>query len=146
MATQRTSFTKLQRDRAKKAKAAAKRERRLERAAEARTGADASEFETSNEGPISAAELLQTEARLSPRHPQQHRRVVAPALEQPADLPLCPGEGDRQESQHCRHGKDRGPQKAIAHFETPQGNSFSTAGPVTFCPVGNFGNFTSTVV
>ena len=58
MATQRTSFTKLQRDRAKKAKAAAKRERRLERAAEARTGADASEFETPHEGPISAAELL----------------------------------------------------------------------------------------
>ena len=31
MATQRTSFTKLQRDRAKKAKAAAKREKRQER-------------------------------------------------------------------------------------------------------------------
>jgi len=60
MATQRTSFTKLQRDRAKKAKAAAKRERRLERAAEARTGSDADDFETSSsaEGPISAAELL----------------------------------------------------------------------------------------
>ena len=59
MATQRTSFTKLQRDRAKKAKAAAKRERRLERAAEARTGDSAPEFETSpHEGPISAAELL----------------------------------------------------------------------------------------
>lgn len=59
MATQRTSFTKLQRDRAKKAKAAAKRERRLERAAEARTGNDAAdEFESSAEGPISAAELL----------------------------------------------------------------------------------------
>ena len=61
MATQRTSFTKLQRDRAKKAKAAAKRERRLERAAEAKTASDdetptASE---SAEGPISAAELLQ---------------------------------------------------------------------------------------
>ena len=59
MATQRTSFTKLQRDRAKKAKAAAKRERRLERAAEARSHSDADdEFETSAEGPISAAELL----------------------------------------------------------------------------------------
>jgi hypothetical protein len=61
MATQRTSFTKLQRDRAKKAKAAAKRERRIERAAEAKT---ASEDETTDstesaEGPISAAELLQ---------------------------------------------------------------------------------------
>lgn len=62
MATQRTSFTKLQRDRAKKAKAAAKRERRLERAAEARTpDADADGFDAaaeSAEGPISAAELL----------------------------------------------------------------------------------------
>jgi hypothetical protein len=58
MATQRTSFTKLQRDRAKKAKAAAKRERRLERAAEARETAAADDSETSTEGPISAAELL----------------------------------------------------------------------------------------
>jgi hypothetical protein len=60
MATQRTSFTKLQRDRAKKAKAAAKRERRLERAAEARSGhADVPEDGTPLEGPISAADLLQ---------------------------------------------------------------------------------------
>jgi hypothetical protein len=60
MATQRTSFTKLQRDRAKKAKAAAKRERRLERAAEAKENAadDDSETSSSAEGPISAAELL----------------------------------------------------------------------------------------
>lgn len=62
MATQRTSFSKLQRDRAKKAKAAAKRERRLERSAEARTGTDEVEgaegTEDSGEGPISAAELL----------------------------------------------------------------------------------------
>jgi hypothetical protein len=58
MATQRTSFTKLQRDRAKKAKAAAKREKRLERAAEARTASDNDDVETSGEGPISAAELL----------------------------------------------------------------------------------------
>jgi hypothetical protein len=59
MATQRTSFTKLQRDRAKKAKAAAKREKRLERAAEAREGSSAEDVETTNgEGPISAAELL----------------------------------------------------------------------------------------
>jgi hypothetical protein len=59
MATQRTSFTKLQRDRAKKAKAAAKRERRLERAAEAKENSSADdESETSTEGPISAAELL----------------------------------------------------------------------------------------
>jgi len=59
MATQRTSFTKLQRDRAKKAKAAAKRERRLERAAEAKENASADDSDTSSaEGPISAAELL----------------------------------------------------------------------------------------
>ena len=60
MATQRTSFSKLQRDRAKKAKAAAKREKRLERAAEARTGPDEVEGveDESGEGPISAAELL----------------------------------------------------------------------------------------
>jgi hypothetical protein len=58
MATQRTSFTKLQRDRAKKAKAAAKRERRLERAAEARNHSDDELPDTSGEGPISAAELL----------------------------------------------------------------------------------------
>jgi hypothetical protein len=61
MATQRTSFTKLQRDRAKKAKAAAKRERRIERAAEARNGTedgDGDAVESSTEGPISAAELL----------------------------------------------------------------------------------------
>ena len=63
MATQRTSFTKLQRDRAKKAKAAAKRERRLERSAENRNATpDSDEIPTSDddpgEGPISAAELL----------------------------------------------------------------------------------------
>ena len=59
MATQRTSFTKLQRDRAKKAKAAAKRERRMERAAEAKENAAADDSDTSSEeGPISAAELL----------------------------------------------------------------------------------------
>ncbi len=59
MATQRTSFTKLQRDRAKKAKAAAKREKRMERAAEAKTAADTvDETSVDGEGPISAAELL----------------------------------------------------------------------------------------
>lgn len=61
MATQRTSFTKLQRDRAKKAKAAAKREKRMERAAEARTASDeevTDETSGDGEGPISAAELL----------------------------------------------------------------------------------------
>jgi hypothetical protein len=58
MATQRTSFTKLQRDRAKKAKAAAKREKRLERSAEARLASDDDTVEENPEGPISAAELL----------------------------------------------------------------------------------------
>ena len=59
MATQRTSFTKLQRDRAKKAKAAAKREKRLERAAEAKNpDTDEIPESASGEGPISAAELL----------------------------------------------------------------------------------------
>jgi hypothetical protein len=60
MATQRTSFTKLQRDRAKKAKAAAKREKRLERSAEARnpTADDVEVTSDPGEGPISAAELL----------------------------------------------------------------------------------------
>ena len=58
MATQRTSFTKLQRDRAKKAKAAAKRERRLERAAEAKNPSVSEEFDASPDGTISAAELL----------------------------------------------------------------------------------------
>ena len=61
MATQRTSFTKLQRDRAKKAKAAAKREKRIERAAEAKLASEeeAPEPIEGGEGPISAAELLQ---------------------------------------------------------------------------------------
>jgi len=60
MATQRTSFTKLQRDRAKKAKAAAKREKRQERAAEAKNPSEEPDDVeiTSGEGPISAAELL----------------------------------------------------------------------------------------
>ena len=54
MATKRTSFGKLQRDRAKQANAAAKRERRLERAA-ADTTATATIPE---EGELSAAQLL----------------------------------------------------------------------------------------
>ena len=59
MATQRTSFTKLQRDRAKKAKAAAKREKRQERAAEAKNPSEElDDVVVSTEGPISAAELL----------------------------------------------------------------------------------------
>jgi hypothetical protein len=54
MATRRTSFSKLQRDRAKQAAAAAKRERRAERAnAETET-----EIEIPTEGELSPAELL----------------------------------------------------------------------------------------
>ncbi|HJR25669.1 MAG TPA: hypothetical protein VJ804_09360 [Acidimicrobiales bacterium] len=57
MAAQRTSFEKLQRDRAKKAKAAAKREKRLEK------GTEEAEEETlpplADTGPeLTAAELL----------------------------------------------------------------------------------------
>jgi hypothetical protein len=53
MATRRTSFGKLQRDRAKQANAAAKRERRLERATAEETDA------IPTEGELSAAQLLQ---------------------------------------------------------------------------------------
>ena len=58
MGAQRTTFDKLQRDRAKKAKQAAKRERRQERSAD---NGDASEPEInlSGEGPLTAAELMQ---------------------------------------------------------------------------------------
>jgi hypothetical protein len=61
MGVQRTSFEKLQRERAKKAKAAAKRARREERAAEAASDDDAlvQGAETGDsEAPLSAAELL----------------------------------------------------------------------------------------
>jgi len=56
---QRTTFDKLQRDRAKKAKQAAKRERRLEKSAD-----DGSENESDvalpeGEGPLTATELMQ---------------------------------------------------------------------------------------
>ena len=59
MATQRTTFEKLQRDRAKKAKAAAKRERRLERRAEAAEGTPAEPSPADGLGELSAAELLE---------------------------------------------------------------------------------------
>jgi hypothetical protein len=52
---QRTSFSKLQRDRDKKAKAAAKRERRQERSAEA---AARQPVDQPSDGELSAAELL----------------------------------------------------------------------------------------
>ena len=53
MATRRTSFGKLQRDRAKQATAAAKRERRQDRTAAVETE------EIPTEGDLSAAQLLQ---------------------------------------------------------------------------------------
>lgn len=62
MGVQRTSFEKLQRERAKKAKAAAKRARREERAAEAEAApSDADVLAPESEDPmatLSAAELL----------------------------------------------------------------------------------------
>lgn len=57
MAVQRTSFEKLQRDRAKKAKAAAKRERRLERSGPSDNSEPVIDLGSSAE-PLSAAELL----------------------------------------------------------------------------------------
>jgi hypothetical protein len=61
MGVQRTSFEKLQRERAKKAKAAAKRERRDERSAEAAPDADVLDPDPESDDPmaeLSAAELL----------------------------------------------------------------------------------------
>ena len=57
MAAQRTSFDKLQRDRAKKAKAAAKRERRLEK--NDGEGTEAPEVTVPTEGELSAPQLLE---------------------------------------------------------------------------------------
>jgi Short C-terminal domain len=59
MATHRTTFDKLQRERAKKAKAAAKRERRLERRTEAVETAPAEGSPDGGLGMLSAAELLE---------------------------------------------------------------------------------------
>jgi hypothetical protein len=56
MAVQRTSFEKLQRDRAKKAKAMAKRERRLEKPDENAEGEELAPLEDGEE--LSAPELL----------------------------------------------------------------------------------------
>ena len=60
MAAQRSTFGKLERDRAKKAKAAAKRERRLERRSEAEAPAADTAPDGRRDGPdgISAADLL----------------------------------------------------------------------------------------
>ena len=56
MGAQRTTFEKLQRDRAKKAKAAAKRERRLEKPDDE---AEAPEITVPTEGELSAPQLLE---------------------------------------------------------------------------------------
>lgn len=58
MGAQRTTFDKLQRDRAKKAKQAAKRERRQEKAAENGEETDDVSLPT-GEGALTAAELMQ---------------------------------------------------------------------------------------
>jgi hypothetical protein len=59
MGAQRTTFDKLQRDRAKKAKQAAKRERRQEKSAETDTETDPDITLPSGEGPLTAEELMQ---------------------------------------------------------------------------------------
>jgi len=79
MAAQRTSFEKLQRDRAKKAKAAAKRERRLERSAEAAEppNGDGPLDEAAISVPgeeLSAAELL---ARIESIHKQFDAETIS---------------------------------------------------------------------
>jgi hypothetical protein len=58
MATRRTTFDKLQRERAKKAKAAAKRERRQERGAEEEDGTDET-LDLVAEEQLSPGELLE---------------------------------------------------------------------------------------
>lgn len=59
MATQRTSFAKLQRDRAKKAKAAMKRERRLAARRAAQTQTENPPVQHDEGGELSAAALLE---------------------------------------------------------------------------------------
>ena len=59
MGAQRTTFDKLQRDRAKKAKQAAKRERRLEKSAENGEESEAELALPEGEGALTAAELMQ---------------------------------------------------------------------------------------
>ena len=58
MAAQRTSFEKLQRDRAKKAKAAAKREKRLDKGTETEEGEEETMAPSEPGTELSAAELL----------------------------------------------------------------------------------------
>ena len=59
MGAQRTTFDKLQRDRAKKAKQAAKRERRQEKSAENGEETDPDIALPAGEGALTAAELMQ---------------------------------------------------------------------------------------
>ena len=70
MGVQRTSFDKLQRDRAKKAKAAAKRERRLEKGNEEPQDDDAPLAPLDEGAKLSASELLERVAEI-------HRRFEA---------------------------------------------------------------------
>ena len=85
MAGQRTTFAKLQRDRAKKAKADAKRERRHDRSTEPDTETGSSEAPAAGGQVLSASELLR-------RVEDIHRRFDAGKLsyeefeEQKADL------------------------------------------------------------
>ena len=59
MGAQRTTFDKLQRDRAKKAKQAAKRERRQEKATETGEETETDISLPAGEGALTAAELMQ---------------------------------------------------------------------------------------
>jgi hypothetical protein len=72
MGAQRSSFAKLQRDRAKKAKAAAKREKRLERDDSPETEETAAPL-PSGGGELSAAELLDLVERL---HKQYESKAI----------------------------------------------------------------------
>lgn len=68
MGANRTTFEKLQRDRAKKAKAAAKRERRINGSSEPSTSTDPTVSEewtvADSEEPLSAAQLLEAVEQL----------------------------------------------------------------------------------
>ncbi len=76
MGAQRTSFAKLQRDRAKKAKAAAKRAERQDRLSDPDVAAEGTEFEPLPDGDheLSAAELLAAIERI---HQQFDAKVIS---------------------------------------------------------------------
>ena len=74
MAASRTTFEKLQRDRAKQAKAAAKREKRQQRAAEAENREETPVDVTSYGEELSAGELLQLDEKL---HKQFEDEVIS---------------------------------------------------------------------